>query len=48
MAELRNILTAREALYARAEAHINTSKTTLEKCLEAILDAIKKKRFLAV
>jgi XRE family transcriptional regulator, aerobic/anaerobic benzoate catabolism transcriptional regulator len=48
MAELRNILTAREALYARAEAHINTSKTTLEKCLEAILDAIKEKRFIAV
>jgi XRE family aerobic/anaerobic benzoate catabolism transcriptional regulator len=47
MAELRNILTAREALYARAEAHINTSKVTLEKCLEAILDVIAKKRFVA-
>jgi XRE family aerobic/anaerobic benzoate catabolism transcriptional regulator len=46
MAELRNILTAREALYARAEVHINTSKTTLQKCLEAILDAINKKRFI--
>ncbi len=46
MAELRNILTAREALYARAEVHINTSKTTLEKCLEAVLDAIAKKRFI--
>jgi XRE family aerobic/anaerobic benzoate catabolism transcriptional regulator len=48
MAELRNILTSREALYARAEAHIDTSKATLEKCLEAILDAIAKKRFVAV
>ena len=48
MAELRNILTAREALYARAEVHINTSKTTLERCLEGILDAIAKKRFVAV
>jgi XRE family transcriptional regulator, aerobic/anaerobic benzoate catabolism transcriptional regulator len=48
MAELRNILTSREALYARAEAHINTSKITLEKCLEAVLDVIAKKRFLAV
>jgi XRE family aerobic/anaerobic benzoate catabolism transcriptional regulator len=48
MAELRNILTAREALYVRAEAHVNTSKTTLEKCVEAILDAIAKKRFIAV
>jgi XRE family transcriptional regulator, aerobic/anaerobic benzoate catabolism transcriptional regulator len=47
MAELRNILTSREALYAKADAHINTSKTTLEKSLEAILDAIAKKRFIA-
>jgi XRE family aerobic/anaerobic benzoate catabolism transcriptional regulator len=47
MAELRNILTAREALYARAEVHVNTSKTTLEKSVEAIIDAIAKKRFVA-
>lgn len=47
MAELRSILTAREALYARADAHIDTSKATLEKCLEAVLDAIRKKRFIA-
>jgi XRE family transcriptional regulator, aerobic/anaerobic benzoate catabolism transcriptional regulator len=47
MAELRNILTSREALYAKADAHINTSKTTPAKCLEAILDAIAKKRFIA-
>jgi XRE family aerobic/anaerobic benzoate catabolism transcriptional regulator len=47
MAELRNILTSREALYARAEVHINTSKMTLEKCLEAIIDVIRKKRFVA-
>jgi XRE family aerobic/anaerobic benzoate catabolism transcriptional regulator len=46
MAELRNILTAREVLYARAEAHINTSKTTLEKSVEAIIDTITKRRFL--
>jgi XRE family aerobic/anaerobic benzoate catabolism transcriptional regulator len=48
MAELRNILTAREALYARAEAHVDTSKATLEKSVEAIIDAITKKRFLSV
>jgi XRE family aerobic/anaerobic benzoate catabolism transcriptional regulator len=48
MAELRNILTSREALYARAEAHVNTSKMTVEKCLAAIIEAIAKKRFLAV
>jgi XRE family aerobic/anaerobic benzoate catabolism transcriptional regulator len=48
MAELRNILTSREALYARAEAHVNTSKMTLEKCLAAIIEVINKKRFVAV
>jgi XRE family transcriptional regulator, aerobic/anaerobic benzoate catabolism transcriptional regulator len=47
MAELRNILTAREALYARADAHVNTSKMSLEKCVEAVLDAIGEKRFVA-
>lgn len=44
--ELRSILTAREALYARAEVHINTSKMTLEKCLEAIIETITKRRFI--
>jgi len=48
MAELRNILTSREALYARADAHINTSEATPEKTLEAILDTIAEKRFIAV
>lgn len=47
MSELRNILTSREALYAKADAHINTSKTTLENSLEAVLDAIAKKCFIA-
>ncbi|MBO0752837.1 MAG: transcriptional regulator, partial [Bradyrhizobiaceae bacterium] len=47
MAELRNILTSREALYARADAHINTSRMTPEKVVEAILDAISQRRFLA-
>lgn len=46
MAELHNILTAREALYARAEAHIDTSKTTPERCLEAIVEMISNRRFL--
>ena len=46
MTELRNILTAREALYARAEAQIDTSKTTPEQCLEAIIDTITRRRFL--
>lgn len=47
MAELRNILTSREALYARAEVHINTSKVTLETSLKAVLDAIRDKRFVS-
>jgi XRE family aerobic/anaerobic benzoate catabolism transcriptional regulator len=47
MAELRNILTAREALYAKADAHIDTAKMTPEKSVEAILDTIRQKRFLA-
>ena len=47
MAELRNILTSREALYARAEAHVNTSKSTLEESLKAVLDAINAHHFLS-
>jgi XRE family aerobic/anaerobic benzoate catabolism transcriptional regulator len=46
MGELRNILKSREALYARAEARVNTSKSTLEESLEAVLEAIRKHRFL--
>jgi XRE family transcriptional regulator, aerobic/anaerobic benzoate catabolism transcriptional regulator len=48
MAELRNILTSREALYARADVHINTSKVTLETSLKAVIEAIRNKRFVAV
>jgi XRE family aerobic/anaerobic benzoate catabolism transcriptional regulator len=46
MGELRNILKSREALYARAEARVNTSKSTLEESLEAVLEAIRKHCFL--
>lgn len=46
MTELRNILAAREALYARAEAHIDTSKATPQRCLQAIIDTITARRFL--
>jgi XRE family aerobic/anaerobic benzoate catabolism transcriptional regulator len=46
MAELRNILTSREALYARAEVHIDTSQATLKQSLDAVLSAIAKHGFL--
>ena len=47
MAELRNILTSREALYSRAEAHVDTAKATLEESLDAVIETINKHRFLA-
>jgi XRE family aerobic/anaerobic benzoate catabolism transcriptional regulator len=46
MAELRNILTSREALYARAETHVDTSHATLKESLDAVLDAIARHGFL--
>jgi XRE family transcriptional regulator, aerobic/anaerobic benzoate catabolism transcriptional regulator len=45
MDELRSILKSREALYARAEAHIDTSNSTLEESLQAVLQAIREQRF---
>ncbi len=47
MAELRNILKSREALYARAETYVNTSQATLEQSLKAVTDAIKAHNFLS-
>jgi XRE family aerobic/anaerobic benzoate catabolism transcriptional regulator len=47
MAELRNILKSREVLYAQAEAHVDTSKSTLSESLQAVLEAIGKYGFLA-
>ncbi len=41
MEELRNILTSREALYARAKFEVDTSNATLNDSLEAVLSAIK-------
>ncbi|MGO9487221.1 MAG: helix-turn-helix transcriptional regulator [Rhodomicrobium sp.] len=46
MSELRNILTSREALYAKAEAHVNTSNATLQESLEAVIQAVKTHSFL--
>jgi XRE family aerobic/anaerobic benzoate catabolism transcriptional regulator len=47
MAELRSMLRSREALYARAQAQVNTSKATLEESLRALIDAIRAHRFLS-
>ncbi len=46
MQELRNILTSREALYSRAEAHVDTSKATLKESLAAVLAEIEKHNFI--
>jgi XRE family aerobic/anaerobic benzoate catabolism transcriptional regulator len=46
MAELRSILTSREALYARAEVHVDTAQATLKESLDAVLNAIAKHGFL--
>jgi XRE family aerobic/anaerobic benzoate catabolism transcriptional regulator len=46
MGELRNILMSREALYAKAEAHINTSNTTLAESLKSVILAVKTNGFL--
>lgn len=44
--ELKAILASREALYARAQAHVNTSGRTLEESLDDVLRTIDDNRFL--
>lgn len=46
MEELRSILTSREALYARAEAQVNTSGKTLEASKAELLATIRAHGFL--
>lgn len=46
MSELRNILMSREALYAKAEAQINTSNATLQESLKALIQTVKGHGFL--
>lgn len=46
MDELRQILTSREALYARASVSINTSKRNLDETLKHVLQAIAHNDFL--
>jgi XRE family aerobic/anaerobic benzoate catabolism transcriptional regulator len=47
MAQLKSILTSREALYERAHAHLDTSHRPLEQSLEDLLALIERHRFLA-
>jgi XRE family aerobic/anaerobic benzoate catabolism transcriptional regulator len=46
MEALRNILTSREALYARAEARVSTSRKSIEQTLAEVLLAIERHGFL--
>lgn len=46
MAELRTILTSREALYAKAEAMVDTSGRTVEESLADLLAVIRSSGFL--
>ncbi len=41
MADLRRILSSRESLYAKALAHVDTSNTTQQESLRALLDVIR-------
>lgn len=47
MAQLRSILTAREALYDRADAKLDTSGRTEDESLEDLLALIARNRFIA-
>ncbi|MEW5420522.1 helix-turn-helix transcriptional regulator [Amorphus sp. 3PC139-8] len=47
MDELKSILTSREALYARAEAVVDTSNKTIEDSLADVLETIQARGFLS-
>lgn len=47
MEELRNILTSREAVYAKAETEIDTSNTSQNESLQAVVDIIRKNTLLS-
>lgn len=46
MAQLKSILQARETLYERAHAQLNTSSASLDDTLQRLLDLIARERFL--
>ncbi len=47
MAQLKSLLTSREAMYERADAHLDTTGKTLEASLDELLALIKGHRFLS-
>ena len=46
MAQLKSILTSREAIYDRAQARLDTSGKTVEQSLRELLNLIAAQRFL--
>ncbi|MFP1633617.1 helix-turn-helix transcriptional regulator [Zhengella sp. ZM62] len=48
MDELKSILTSREALYAKAEAMVDTSGASVEDSMAAVVDAIRENGFLPI
>ena len=48
MDELKSILTSREALYAKAEAMVDTSRASVEDSMEAVVEAIRENGFLPI
>jgi len=46
MGQLRSILTAREALYAKAEAQLDTSGKTVAESLAGLLQLVEARQFL--
>lgn len=48
MDELKSILTSREALYAKAEAMVDTSRASVDDSMDAVIEAIRENGFLPV
>lgn len=48
MDELKSILTSREALYAKAEAMVDTSRASVDDSMNAVIEAIRGNGFLPI
>lgn len=46
MDELKSILTSRETLYAKADAVVNTSGSSVEQSVDAVLESIRENHFM--
>ena len=46
MDELKSILTSREALYAKADAVVNTSGSSVDQSVEAVMTSIRENGFI--